>query len=85
MENLENPGSAGVQVAAGSVESGGGIIPFNDTVPRTSPHNNAETSHPYKESQTVNAGLGAQSIDGGTVLEGEQGAKKEKKKKCIVQ
>lgn len=86
MQNLQNPAAAGYQVAAGSAQGGSGIAPVSDTLNRDTPHTQSEISHSYKENTAVNAGLGAQSMDGGKVLKGDHiDNDKKKKRSCIVQ
>lgn len=81
---MHQPVAEGYQVAAGSVEAGSAIAPVNDTVAEHHPHTKAEVSHPYSSETTTNAGLGAQSIDGGTILQDENHERK-KRSKCIIQ
>lgn len=81
-QTTQNPASSGYQVAAASVNDGNAIAPVGDTLRESRPHTQHEVSHPVESgSSAPNAGLGAQSIDGGTILED----KKRAKSKCILQ
>lgn len=81
-QTTQNPASSGYQVAAASVNDGNSISPTGNTLGESRPHTQHETSHPVAEgSSAPNAGLGAQSIDGGTILEDS----KRPKGKCIIQ
>lgn len=83
-QTMHQPAAEGYQVAAGSVEAGSSIAPVNDTLTENHPHTREEVSHPYNSGTAPNAGLGAQSINGGTILQDENRERK-KHSKCIVQ
>lgn len=91
-QTMTEPAAQSMQVAAGSAEVGSSIVPVNEALHETRPHTASEVGRPNQGDSSVNAGLGAQSIDGGTILASEEqskleGKKKKKKKggKCLVQ